>query len=60
MVDVEGADEIATLLELKAEIEEAIGSNIKFTLAGATEASVLALQMCVRRAAVISSEQRPN
>ena len=45
VVDVQGADEIATLLELKAEIEDHLDSKIKLVIAGASEAHLLASEL---------------
>lgn len=42
MVDVANADIIATLLELKSEVEEKSGTKLKLVLSRATEAHLLA------------------
>jgi hypothetical protein len=48
VVDVSSADVIATLLELKAEVEAKTGKTLRLTLSRATEAHLLAKEMHVK------------
>ncbi|KZV86711.1 composite domain of metallo-dependent hydrolase [Exidia glandulosa HHB12029] len=59
VIDVEGADEIATLLELKDEVETDLGSTIKLTIAGATEAPLLAKELAAAGVGVLITRPRP-
>jgi len=45
VVDVHSADIMATLIILKAEVEEKIGSNMRMVFSGATEAHLLAEEL---------------
>ncbi|KZV83009.1 hypothetical protein EXIGLDRAFT_729044 [Exidia glandulosa HHB12029] len=54
VVDVDNADVIATLLELKAEVEDSVGQGkMKLVLAGAAEAHLLAKQIAAADVGVI-------
>ena len=44
-MNVDSADVMATLLKLKAEVEDAKGSTIKLVFSGATEAHLLAAEI---------------
>ncbi|EJD37990.1 composite domain of metallo-dependent hydrolase [Auricularia subglabra TFB-10046 SS5] len=59
VVDVHGADEIATLLELKAEVEKALDGKIKLVLAGATEAHLVAPEIAAADVGVFITRTRP-
>ncbi|KAJ7089245.1 carbohydrate esterase family 9 protein [Mycena belliarum] len=58
VVDVESADIIASVLVLKQEVEAATGKTIRLTLAGATEAHLLAEEIGQAGVGVIL-QQRP-
>lgn len=59
MVRVQSADVIATLLLLKQETEAHTGKRIKMTLAGATEAHLLAKEIGEAGVGVILVPVRP-
>jgi hypothetical protein len=45
VIEVHSADIMATLIILKAEVEEKIGSNMRMVFSGATEAHLLAEEL---------------
>ncbi|KAI0690094.1 carbohydrate esterase family 9 protein [Cytidiella melzeri] len=53
VINVESADIIATLIHLKCEVEEAVGSSLKFVFAGASEAHLIAAEIGQAGAGVI-------
>lgn len=59
VVDVHSADQIATLLLLKEEVESATGNSIKLTLAGCSEAHLLAKEIGEAGVGVILNPVRP-
>ena len=59
MIAVESADAIASLIRLKAEVEEDLETTIKFVFAGATEAHLLAKEIGESGAGVIIAPTRP-
>jgi len=58
-VEVHSADVIATLIKLKGEVERVKGSTIELTVAGATEAHLLAAELGVAGVGVVLSPARP-
>lgn len=59
VVTVESADIIASLIQLKYEVEQANGSSIKLTLSGASEAHLLAKELGEAGVGVILTSPRP-
>ncbi|KAH9948084.1 hypothetical protein B0H21DRAFT_848524 [Amylocystis lapponica] len=59
VVEVHSADIIATLLVLKREVEERSGVPLRLTLSGATEAHLLAKELCEAGVGVIVMTPRP-
>ncbi|EKM59751.1 uncharacterized protein PHACADRAFT_181721 [Phanerochaete carnosa HHB-10118-sp] len=59
IIDVENADIMATLLQLKAEVEELRGARIRMIFSGASEAHLLAADIAKARVGVILSPVRP-
>lgn len=59
MIEVESADAIASLIRLKAEVEEDSNVTLKFVFAGATEAHLLAKEIGESGAGVIIAPSRP-
>lgn len=59
VVDVHSADIMASLIRLKAEVENASGSAIQMTFTGASEAHLLAKEIGVSGVGVIVSPSRP-
>ncbi|RDB22753.1 hypothetical protein Hypma_010022 [Hypsizygus marmoreus] len=59
VVEVENADIMASLLILKAEVEDRIGSSMRMTFHGATEAHLLAKEIGNAGVGVILSPARP-
>lgn len=59
MIEVNSADIMATLLELKKEVEGEIEASIKVTFSGAAEAHLLAKQIAEADVGVIVSPARP-
>ncbi|KZV84970.1 hypothetical protein EXIGLDRAFT_623616 [Exidia glandulosa HHB12029] len=59
VVDVANADIMATLLELKHEVDEAVGSKLRLVLARATEAYLLAPALARANVGVILVPSRP-
>ncbi|KAH7098231.1 composite domain of metallo-dependent hydrolase [Auriculariales sp. MPI-PUGE-AT-0066] len=61
IIDVEGADEIATLIELKSEVESAVdGGKIKLSISGAAEGHILATELAAANIGVILTRPRPH
>jgi len=59
VVNVDSADIMATLLRLKAEVEEAKNSTIKLVFSGASEAHLLAEDIAKANTGVILTSPRP-
>ncbi|TFY65180.1 hypothetical protein EVJ58_g2133 [Rhodofomes roseus] len=59
VVEVESADIMASLIELKKDIEEREGSTIKMTFAGASEAHLLAKEIGEADIGVLLTRPRP-
>ena len=61
VVEVESADIIASLLALKAEVEEALAlpAPLRLTLAGAREAHLVAREIALAGAGVVFTQPRP-
>lgn len=59
MIEVESADAIASLIRLKAEVEEDLDATLKVVFAGATEAHLLAKEIGESGAGVIIAPSRP-
>ena len=59
VIDVESADIMSTLLVLKAEVENRIGSAMRVVFAGASEAPLLAREIVRARVGVILTPARP-
>ncbi|EJD04405.1 composite domain of metallo-dependent hydrolase [Fomitiporia mediterranea MF3/22] len=59
VVNAESADVIATLLSLKKEVEESTGERMKLTIAGASEAHLLASELAKADIGVIVVPSRP-
>ena len=59
VINVEGADAIAALLRLKAEVEEESSTTLRFVFAGAAEAHILAPEIAHAGAGVILTPSRP-
>ncbi|EGN99897.1 hypothetical protein SERLA73DRAFT_72673 [Serpula lacrymans var. lacrymans S7.3] len=59
VVKVESADVIASLIELKAEVEEQMGNKLQLTLVGASEAHLLAREIGEANVGVILIPSRP-
>ena len=59
VIAVENADAIASLIRLKAEVEEDLGTTLRFVFAGATEAHLLAKEIGASGAGVILANARP-
>ncbi|KAF9012657.1 carbohydrate esterase family 9 protein [Cyathus striatus] len=59
IIDVDNADIMATLLILKSEIENSIGSRMKMVFSGATEAHLLAKEIGEADVGIILSPIRP-
>jgi hypothetical protein len=59
VVAVESADIMASLIKLKQEVEEQIGSDLRLTFDGASEAHVLAKEIGQNGIGVILSPSRP-
>jgi len=57
-VEVHSADIIATLIELKAEVERKLGSAIQLTVAGGNEAHLLAKEIGQAGVGVILKSSR--
>ena len=58
VVNVHSADIIATLISLKKEVEVENGNAIKLTIAGATEAHLLAAELSKANVGVIVTPSR--
>lgn len=58
-MDVHSADQIATLLLLKEEVESTTGNSIKLTLTGCSEAHLLAKEIGEAGVGVILNPVRP-
>ena len=58
MVNVGSADIIATLISLKKEVEAKTGNTIKMTIAGATEAHLVADELADANVGVIVTPTR--
>ena len=58
VVNVHSADIIATLVSLKKEVEAENGNAIKLTIAGATEAHLLAVELSEANVGVIVTPSR--
>ncbi|KAL6305041.1 carbohydrate esterase family 9 protein [Sparassis latifolia] len=59
VVDTDSADVIATLILLKREVEEKLGSKIKMTIAGAVEAHILAKDIAAADVGILQVPSRP-
>ena len=59
VIEAHSADVIATLLELKAEVEKSSGIGIHLTITGASEAHLLAREIGSANVGVILSPVRP-
>lgn len=59
MITVHKADHMATLLELKAEIEDLTARPLRLTFAGASEAHLLASEIAEAGVGVIVTPTRP-
>lgn len=59
VVEAHSADIIATLIVLKAEVEAKMGSKIKMTISGATEAHLLAKEIGEASVGVVFVNSRP-
>ncbi|KAF8663419.1 hypothetical protein AX16_000991 [Volvariella volvacea WC 439] len=59
VVEVHSADIMASLLIVKAEVEDKIGSNMRMVFSGATEAHLLAKEIANERVGVILNPVRP-
>lgn len=59
VVEAESADVIATLIVLKREVEEKTGARIQMTIAGATEAHLLAKELAAAKIGVVLVPSRP-
>ena len=59
MIDVHNADVIATLLELKREVQVKIGHIINMTILGGSEAHLLAEEISKANVGVILNPVRP-
>ena len=59
VVEAESADVIATLIVLKREVEEKTGARIQMTIAGATEAHLLARELAEAKIGVVLVPSRP-
>ena len=59
MIEVSSADAIASIISLKAEVEESLGSAIKITLLGAAEAHLLAADLAAAQIGVVVAPSRP-
>ena len=58
VVSVESADAIASVIELKREIEAETGQDLKLTSSGATEAHLLAKEISEAKIGVIIRRSR--
>lgn len=58
VIDVDSADVIATLIQLKAEVESTTGRKMQITLVGATEAHLLADEIAAAGVGVIITPPR--
>ncbi|KAH8080279.1 carbohydrate esterase family 9 protein [Cristinia sonorae] len=59
VIDVSSADAIATIIELKREVEKETGHALRITLTGASEAAVVAKEIADANIGVIVSPSRP-
>lgn len=59
VIEAHSADIIATLILLKREVEREIGSDIRMTISGATEAHLLAKELAQAAVGVIVRPSRP-
>ncbi|VDB95544.1 unnamed protein product [Peniophora sp. CBMAI 1063] len=59
VVHTESADQIASLIALKAEVEEETGTHLRMTIAGGTEAHLLAQELAGAGIGVILLRPRP-
>ncbi|KDQ28082.1 hypothetical protein PLEOSDRAFT_1077055 [Pleurotus ostreatus PC15] len=59
VIEAHSADIIATLILLKREVEREIGSDIRMTISGATEAHLLARELAQAAVGVIVRPSRP-
>jgi hypothetical protein len=59
VIDVESADIMATLLQLKDEYEANSGRELRMTFAGATEAHILAHEIARAGVSVIVTQSKP-
>ena len=59
VVEAHSADVIATLLDLKKEVESKTGLLIKMTITGATEAHLLASEIASSNVGLIVNPSRP-
>ena len=59
VVDVHSADAITSVISLKKEVEEQTGRSLRITLAGATEAHIVAQEIAEAGIGVIVYPSRP-
>ncbi|KZV63157.1 carbohydrate esterase family 9 protein [Peniophora sp. CONT] len=59
VVHTHSADIIATIIGLKTEVEEAVGARLQITIAGATEAHILAKELAAAKVGVVVINSRP-
>jgi hypothetical protein len=59
VVHTDNADVIATLIELKSEVEEKTGARIRMTIAGGAEAHLLARELADASVGVVVLSARP-
>ena len=59
VVDADSADIIATLIDLKSELKEKTGRELKMTIVGGAEAHLLANELAAANIGVILFPSRP-
>ena len=59
MVNADSADTIASLILLKREVEEKVGSNMQLTISGAIEAHLIAQEIADAGVGIIQVPARP-
>jgi len=59
VINVDSADAMASLIQLKAEVEAAVGNSVQFTFTGATEAHLLAKEIGEAQIGVVLTPPRP-
>ncbi|KAI0354145.1 composite domain of metallo-dependent hydrolase [Trametes cingulata] len=59
VIEVESADIMATLISLKSEVERELGTRLRFTFTGASEAHLLAAEIAEADIGVILTRARP-